>query len=86
MGNKQLGPHKYPDGCYWTKNNLLHREDGPAIKLNNGTNMWYQNGKRHRLDGPAIEFYYGNKEYYLNGKYYPDIKTDEEWIIFQIIN
>jgi len=67
-------------------NGLLHNDNRPAIEFANGTNMWYQNGKRHRLDGPAIECYYGDKEYYLNGKYYPNIKTDEEWIIFQIIN
>jgi len=71
---------------YKTGTNLLHREDGPALEWNDGTKWWYQNDRRHRTDGPAIEYINGFKYYYLNGKYYPDIKTDKEWIIFQIIN
>jgi hypothetical protein len=40
---------------YWLQDELLHREDGPAIVQVNGTRIWYQNDQRHRLDGPAIE-------------------------------
>jgi len=65
---------------------ILHRENGPAVEFANGTKAWYQNGKYHRTDGPAIEYVDGNKYYYLNNKYCPDIKTDEDWLIFQIIN
>jgi len=68
---------------------LLHREDGPAKEYVNGTEYWYQYGKLHREDGPAIVYYNGYKkykEYYLNDIYYPDISSDEEWIIFQILN
>jgi hypothetical protein len=39
----------------------------------------------HRTDGPAKIFPDGKKEYYLNGIYYPNIKSDEEWLIKQII-
>lgn len=51
----------------WTKDNLLHREDGPAIILANGTEEWYKNGKRHREDGPAIKYRNGNEYWILNG-------------------
>jgi len=64
----------------------LHRENGPAIEYADGHKEWYQNGKLHREDGPAVEWIDGYKEYWLNNEYYPYIKTDEEWIIFQIIN
>lgn len=33
---------------------ILHREDGPAIEYEDGTNEWYINNQRHRIDGPAI--------------------------------
>jgi len=79
----------------WYQNGLCHRISGPAVEFYDGAKHWYQNGERHRTDGPAIDnnIYDGNKdwdyadqEYWLYGKYYPNIKTDEEWIIFQIIN
>jgi len=73
---------------FWYKEgtNIRHREDGPAVEYADGTKYWYQNDMWHRIDGPAIECIDGNKYYYLNDKYYSNIKTDEEWIIFQIIN
>lgn len=45
---------KYGNKFYY-KNDLFHREDGPALDYVNGTKKWFQNGKKHRLDGPAIE-------------------------------
>ena len=50
------------------KNNILHREDEPAIIRLNGDKDWYVNGKRHREDEPAIIRSNGDKEWYLNGK------------------
>jgi hypothetical protein len=39
---------------YW-KNNMLHRDDGPAIEFLDGRRKcWYKNGKYHREDGPAV--------------------------------
>lgn len=40
---------------YWYDNDLLHREDGPAMICDSGTEYWYMHGKLHRLDGPAID-------------------------------
>ena len=45
----------------------LHREDGPAIELANGSKFWFLNGEYHREDGPAVEGSDGSKYWYLNG-------------------
>ena len=48
------------------KQNKLHREDGPAVELADGSKLWYLNDKYHRKDGPAID----NASYeawYING-------------------
>jgi len=78
----------FDDHIEWRRedNNLLHREGGPAIEWANGNKYWCYNGKLHRADGPAVQFLENIKQYHLNGKFYPGINSDEEWIIFQIIN
>jgi len=54
---------------YWYKNDMLHREDGPAYEFNNGARYWFKNNKFHREDGPAIETKNGTYfEYWLYGK------------------
>ena len=36
----------YPDGAkFWYQYGKLHREDGPAVELANGTKYWYLDGK-----------------------------------------
>lgn len=60
----------------WFKNDLLHREDGPAQQYHN-SKYWYINGKLHRLDGPAVERapdwyggggYVSQNEWHINGE------------------
>ena len=59
----------YPNGDkFWSLNDQLHREDGPAVEWADGGKQWRLNGKYHREDGPAIECAGGNKWWYLNGK------------------
>ena len=86
--HREDGPAiEWPDGSKeWWQNGLRHRLDGPAVEYANGSKQWYQYGKLHRTDGPAITWFNGDKEYWLNDIWYSDIKTDEEWVIFQIIN
>jgi hypothetical protein len=70
---------EFEDGVRYFNTNLMpHREDGPAVELNNYSE-WWVNGELHREDGPAIE---SNEDiYYLNGKelkksdYYTLIKS-----------
>lgn len=38
----------------WFKNDLHHRDDGPAIITPEGDLGWFQYGKLHREDGPAF--------------------------------
>ena len=64
------GLYKGSNGeSWWYKNNLLHREDGPAVEYKDGRKEWWINGKRHRKDGPAIESLEG-KYWLQNGKYH----------------
>ena len=53
---------------YWYKNDLLHREDRPAIEYVDGSKFWYLHGKFHREDGPALEWADGYKEWYIHGE------------------
>jgi|SRR5579859_1064158 len=52
----------------WYLNDLLHREDGPAVKDACGNKVWYLRGRRHREDGPAAEYADGSKAWYYHGK------------------
>ena len=55
----------FEDRTEWFLNDLLHREDGPAIEYASGHKYWYKNGVIHREDGPAIEYANGDKFWYL---------------------
>ena len=50
----------------WFLNDVLHREDGPAIETPDGAKLWYFHGNLHREDGPAVEWPNGTKFWYLN--------------------
>ena len=51
----------------WYKDGFLHKEDGPAIKWNNGDEEWFIYGKLHQLECPAITRY-GTKQWFKNGR------------------
>jgi hypothetical protein len=53
---------------WWYRDGELHRSDGPAVELADGTKAWYSSGKRHRDDGPAVERADGTKEWFREGK------------------
>ena len=67
--------NKYGDK-EWIKDGTddkLHRTDGPASELSDGTKSWWVNGKRHRADGlPAIEWASGTKVWFVDGKVHRD--------------
>lgn len=56
---------------YWVDaSGLLHRDDGPAMMFDDGTQQWYQHGVLHREDGPA-EIYNNNlKLWKKNGRHH----------------
>lgn len=62
----------------WPDGSVKYREWSDGLKC------WYKKEKVHKEDGPAVINDIA-KFYYLNGEYFPNIKTDEEWIIKQII-
>jgi hypothetical protein len=51
----------------YIKNNLCHREDGPAYIGCYGTKAWYFEGLLHNLNGPARIFPDGREEYWVYG-------------------
>jgi hypothetical protein len=53
--------------CYYY-DNLIHREDGPAILYLNGDKAWFRYGEIHREDGPAIEYASGEKQWWFQGQ------------------
>jgi len=57
-----------------------------VVKNTWGDKFYFKNDLLHGTDGPAVERFDRHKEYWLNGKWYIDIRTDEEWLIFQIVN
>ena len=62
-------------------NNVLYREDGPAIEYTNGDKHWFKNGMLHREDGPAIELNNGNMAWFFEDHFYGvNIEfTNESW-------
>lgn len=58
------GPITYSDNITWYFNGLLHKNDGPAIKSDDGSECWYQHNQLHREDGPAILYADGTQMWY----------------------
>jgi len=53
---------------FWYVNNRLHRTDGPALVLADGTQVWYVNDQLHRTSGPAIIWANGTQEWFIDDK------------------
>ena len=56
------------------KNNKIHRDNGPALIIENEREMWYKNGKIHNgYDQPAAIIYLQynriRREWWNDGKY-----------------
>jgi hypothetical protein len=56
---------------YVDENEELHCENGPALILDDGSELYYRHGILHREDGPAHVDGNGNEYYYLDGMNYP---------------
>ena len=54
----------------WFKDDVLHRDDGPAVIYTNGDQCWYKEGKLHRDDGPAVICTSGTHYWYKYDKPY----------------
>lgn len=47
--------------------NVIHREDGPAMIEKDGSAHWFRHGDRHREGGPAVIMANGNEYWFHNG-------------------
>jgi hypothetical protein len=67
--------------------NTVHRGafEFTGIKIFEGSIFYFKNGNVSRDDGPAVIQKSGERWYYLNDVLYDNIKTDDEWLIKQII-
>ena len=65
--------------AYMDSNKFLHREDGPALICNSGTQEYYFHGKHHRLDGPAMILKNNTYHWFYYGEYIP-VKSQEEFL------
>ncbi len=52
----------------WYRDDVLHREEGPAIEYADGSTAWFWDGKLHREKGPAIKYVNGSEMWYWDGK------------------
>ena len=60
---------KKGNAYYWYDNDYrLHREDGPAIIWDDGSQHWYYRGFKHREDGPAIVGLNGFEAWWYEGE------------------
>ena len=56
FANRDKSEDKYPFfantqmGKFWGLDGKLHREDGPAVELVDGTKEWWKNGVRYYPD------------------------------------
>lgn len=73
---------EWNDGdIHYYKEGKLHRENGPAIQSENGSEFWYKEGKLHRLDGIAykrlvgLSFKFG---WFIEGKNYSEEDFNKE--------
>ncbi len=67
--NNNLTLYIYPGYIACRLNNKLHRENGPAITWQSGSNKWYLNDELHQIDDPAVKHTNGTKKWWLNGKH-----------------
>lgn len=51
----------------WYKDGEPHREDGPAVIMQNVGRYWYIRGKKHRFGGPAVDLDNGTQEWWVFG-------------------
>ena len=57
-----------PHGAHTDKDNILHRDDGPAIISPAGSEYWYQNDQLHRIGEPAVTLPGGGKQWWERNK------------------
>ncbi|MHA6897984.1 hypothetical protein [Ralstonia pseudosolanacearum] len=62
------------------KNGRFHREDGPAIKWESGSEEWYLNGWLHREGKPAVEHPGAYRAWFVYGFPHREDGPAVEWL------
>ena len=76
---------------HWFVHGVRHRDGGPAIEHNDGSEVWMSNGVRHRVDGPAVINYSRPENTVIfwcwHGEEYSfeDYTIKAEWSVDQIV-
>jgi hypothetical protein len=60
----------------WYKDDLWHRQNGPAVEYAGGSKIWIINGLWHREDGPAAKWVDGDEQWWLDDDFYGNEKPD----------
>lgn len=84
---------RYKEKYNWTESEPNYfsndRNSSGIGDLNLTEDFWYKSWGEgllyHRTDGPARIWFNGYREYWLNNIYFINIKSDDEWIIKNII-
>ena len=56
-----------------------HREDGPAVEHEDGSEEWYQRGVLHRVGGPAVYAVEGFAAWYQHGQLHRQDGPARQW-------
>lgn len=56
-----------------------HREDGPAVEYDDGSEEWYIQGVLHRVDGPAVYSADGFTAWYQQGQLHRENGPARQW-------
>ena len=65
---------------FYDENGELHRDDGPAVINDNGSQAWYKHGKLHRIGGPATIHANGDEGWFVDGKLHRLDGPASDWI------
>jgi hypothetical protein len=77
---KEYTVRVYEDRTEWrSAEKLLHRENGPAVEWDDGSEDWWFNGVPHREGGPAIIRANGTKRWCFKGQYHRPDGPAVEW-------
>lgn len=52
----------------WYFEEMVHREEAPAMIYTGGSKFWYSAGVLHREGGPAVEYTNGDTFWYRHGE------------------
>jgi hypothetical protein len=88
MSEIKNGKYTSVDGTEkWYENDVLHRENAPAVIGDNGKSLlWFKHGVMHRDDGPAVVLTNSGtkiEKWFLNGQASTEKEVTQRWLAIQ---